>query len=168
MLFFSLFRSNVSQSAWFWRSTSVIRMSSVTFTSGLHIFQVLMRCLTGTRVFNMFLALKFLSPGGAEYNSTAWKRLPGWKLLPRLLHCLLLGWFKSLCVVYFALEEKFAQAVCFLLVDLYLLTFQPEKALHLLAVLDKLSAHGNNKNSKGEVCTCTHMIIQICIERQVF
>ncbi|XP_029694407.1 CCR4-NOT transcription complex subunit 10 isoform X2 [Takifugu rubripes] len=46
--------------------------------------------------------------------------------------------------------EKFAQAVCFLLVDLYLLTFQPEKALHLLAVLDKLSAHGNNKNSKGE------------------
>uniref|UniRef100_A0A674NZ60 CCR4-NOT transcription complex subunit 10 n=1 Tax=Takifugu rubripes TaxID=31033 RepID=A0A674NZ60_TAKRU len=47
-------------------------------------------------------------------------------------------------------EEKFAQAVCFLLVDLYLLTFQPEKALHLLAVLDKLSAHGNNKNSKGE------------------
>uniref|UniRef100_H3D287 CCR4-NOT transcription complex subunit 10 n=1 Tax=Tetraodon nigroviridis TaxID=99883 RepID=H3D287_TETNG len=47
-------------------------------------------------------------------------------------------------------EEKFAQAVCFLLVDLYLLTFQPEKALHLLAVLDKLSAHGNSKNSKGE------------------
>uniref|UniRef100_A0A8C2Z5L7 CCR4-NOT transcription complex subunit 10 n=1 Tax=Cyclopterus lumpus TaxID=8103 RepID=A0A8C2Z5L7_CYCLU len=37
-------------------------------------------------------------------------------------------------------EEKFAQAVCFLLVDLYLLTFQPEKALHLLAVLDKLSS----------------------------
>uniref|UniRef100_A0A8C1LSI6 CCR4-NOT transcription complex subunit 10 n=1 Tax=Cyprinus carpio TaxID=7962 RepID=A0A8C1LSI6_CYPCA len=35
-------------------------------------------------------------------------------------------------------EEKFAQAVCFLLVDLYLLTFQPEKALHLLAVLEKL------------------------------
>lgn len=44
--------------------------------------------------------------------------------------------------------------MCFLLVDLYLLTFQPEKALHLLAVLDKLSAHGNNKNSKGEVCSC--------------
>uniref|UniRef100_A0A8B9K224 CCR4-NOT transcription complex subunit 10 n=1 Tax=Astyanax mexicanus TaxID=7994 RepID=A0A8B9K224_ASTMX len=37
-------------------------------------------------------------------------------------------------------EEKFAQAVCFLLVDLYLLTFQPEKALHLLAVLEKLSS----------------------------
>uniref|UniRef100_A0A3Q3W360 CCR4-NOT transcription complex subunit 10 n=1 Tax=Mola mola TaxID=94237 RepID=A0A3Q3W360_MOLML len=47
-------------------------------------------------------------------------------------------------------EEKFAQSVCFLLVDLYLLTFQPEKALHLLAVLDKLSAQGNSKNSKGE------------------
>ncbi|CAK6972013.1 CCR4-NOT transcription complex subunit 10 isoform X1 [Scomber scombrus] len=47
-------------------------------------------------------------------------------------------------------EEKFAQAVCFLLVDLYLLTFQAEKALHLLAVLDKLSVQGSNKNSKGE------------------
>ncbi|XP_076844616.1 CCR4-NOT transcription complex subunit 10 isoform X3 [Brachyhypopomus gauderio] len=47
-------------------------------------------------------------------------------------------------------EEKFAQAVCFLLVDLYLLTFQPEKALHLLAVLEKLSVQGNNKNGKGE------------------
>ncbi|XP_017286664.1 CCR4-NOT transcription complex subunit 10 isoform X2 [Kryptolebias marmoratus] len=47
-------------------------------------------------------------------------------------------------------EEKFAQAVCFLLVDLYLLTFQPEKALHLLAVLDKISAQGSNKNGKGE------------------
>uniref|UniRef100_A0A1A8QU02 CCR4-NOT transcription complex subunit 10 n=4 Tax=Nothobranchius TaxID=28779 RepID=A0A1A8QU02_9TELE len=47
-------------------------------------------------------------------------------------------------------EEKFAQAVCFLLVDLYLLTFQPEKALHLLALLDKISAQGNNKNGKGE------------------
>ncbi|XP_053736660.1 CCR4-NOT transcription complex subunit 10 isoform X2 [Synchiropus splendidus] len=47
--------------------------------------------------------------------------------------------------------EKFAQAVCFLLVDLYLLTFQPEKALHLLAVLDKLSVQGGNKNSKGEL-----------------
>ncbi|XP_049586252.1 CCR4-NOT transcription complex subunit 10 isoform X2 [Syngnathus scovelli] len=46
--------------------------------------------------------------------------------------------------------EKFAQAVCFLLVDLYLLTFQPEKALHLLAVLDKLSVQGSNKNGKGE------------------
>ncbi|KAM9852221.1 CCR4-NOT transcription complex subunit 10 isoform 2-T2 [Aulostomus maculatus] len=47
-------------------------------------------------------------------------------------------------------EEKFAQAVCFLLVDLYLLTFQPEKALHLLAVLDKLAVQGSNKNGKGE------------------
>ncbi|XP_041844092.1 CCR4-NOT transcription complex subunit 10 isoform X2 [Melanotaenia boesemani] len=46
--------------------------------------------------------------------------------------------------------EKFAQAVCFLLVDLYLLTFQPEKALHLLAVLDKLSVQGGNKNGKAE------------------
>lgn len=50
------------------------------------------------------------------------------------------------------LEEKFAQAVCFLLVDLYLLTFQPEKALHLLAVLEKLTVKdGNSKNGKGEV-----------------
>uniref|UniRef100_A0A8C1B2J6 CCR4-NOT transcription complex subunit 10 n=1 Tax=Cyprinus carpio carpio TaxID=630221 RepID=A0A8C1B2J6_CYPCA len=49
-------------------------------------------------------------------------------------------------------EEKFAQAVCFLLVDLYLLTFQPEKALHLLAVLEKLTVKdGNSKNGKGEV-----------------
>ncbi|XP_015212573.2 CCR4-NOT transcription complex subunit 10 isoform X1 [Lepisosteus oculatus] len=47
-------------------------------------------------------------------------------------------------------EEKFAQAVCFLLVDLYLLTFQPEKALHLLAVLEKLAVQGNNKNGKTE------------------
>ncbi|XP_063055756.1 CCR4-NOT transcription complex subunit 10 isoform X2 [Engraulis encrasicolus] len=46
--------------------------------------------------------------------------------------------------------EKFAQAVCFLLVDLYLLTFQPEKALHLLAVLEKLTVQGNSKNGKGE------------------
>ncbi|XP_066546693.1 CCR4-NOT transcription complex subunit 10 isoform X2 [Amia ocellicauda] len=46
--------------------------------------------------------------------------------------------------------EKFAQAVCFLLVDLYLLTFQPEKALHLLAVLEKLAVQGNNKNGKAE------------------
>ncbi len=50
------------------------------------------------------------------------------------------------------LEEKFAQAVCFLLVDLYLLTFLPEKALHLLAVLEKLTVKdGNSKNGKGEV-----------------
>ncbi|XP_076004653.1 CCR4-NOT transcription complex subunit 10 isoform X2 [Genypterus blacodes] len=49
--------------------------------------------------------------------------------------------------------EKFAQGVCFLLVDLYLLTFQPEKALHLLAVLDKLSVQGSNKNGKVENCS---------------
>lgn len=53
--------------------------------------------------------------------------------------------------VFSLAEEKFAQAVCFLLVDLYLLTFQPEKTFHLLAVLDKLSAQGNNKNGKSEV-----------------
>ncbi|XP_015273887.1 PREDICTED: CCR4-NOT transcription complex subunit 10 isoform X3 [Gekko japonicus] len=48
-------------------------------------------------------------------------------------------------------EEKFAQAVCFLLVDLYLLTWQAEKALHLLAVLEKMiSQGGNNKNGKNE------------------
>ncbi|XP_035990661.1 CCR4-NOT transcription complex subunit 10-like isoform X1 [Fundulus heteroclitus] len=52
-------------------------------------------------------------------------------------------------------EEKFAQGVCFLLVDLYLVTFQPEKALHLLAVLDKISVQGNNKNGKGEVAYYT-------------
>ncbi|CAL8248098.1 unnamed protein product [Lota lota] len=46
--------------------------------------------------------------------------------------------------------ERFAQVVSFLLVDLYLLTFQPEKALHLLAVLDKLALQGNQKNGKGE------------------
>lgn len=50
------------------------------------------------------------------------------------------------------LEEKFAQAVCFLLVDLYLLTCQAEKALHLLAVLEKMVSQGNNnKNGKAEV-----------------
>ncbi len=55
------------------------------------------------------------------------------------------------------LEEKFAQAVCFLLVDLYLLTFQPEKALHLLAVLEKLTVKdGNSKNGKGEVRDIWH------------
>lgn len=58
-------------------------------------------------------------------------------------------------ILLFVLEEKFAQAVCFLLVDLYLLTFQPEKALHLLTVLDKLSVQGSNKNGKGEVCPHT-------------
>ncbi|CAN9514198.1 unnamed protein product [Ophioblennius macclurei] len=51
--------------------------------------------------------------------------------------------------------EKFAQVVCFLLVDLYLITFQPEKALHLLAVLDKLSVQGSNKNGKGEINSST-------------
>ncbi|XP_052434462.1 CCR4-NOT transcription complex subunit 10-like isoform X1 [Carassius gibelio] len=54
-------------------------------------------------------------------------------------------------------EEKFAQAVCFLLVDLYLLTFQPEKALHLLAVLEKLAVKdGNSKNGKGESTSSTN------------
>ncbi|XP_067305903.1 CCR4-NOT transcription complex subunit 10 isoform X4 [Pseudorasbora parva] len=52
--------------------------------------------------------------------------------------------------------ERFAQAVCFLLVDLYLLTFQPEKALHLLAVLEKLTVkEGNSKNGKGESASST-------------
>ncbi|XP_041421961.1 CCR4-NOT transcription complex subunit 10-A-like [Xenopus laevis] len=48
-------------------------------------------------------------------------------------------------------EEKFAHAVCFLPVDLYLLTFQTEKALHLLVVLEKiiLQGHSNNKNGKN-------------------
>uniref|UniRef100_A0A672M6P7 CCR4-NOT transcription complex subunit 10 n=1 Tax=Sinocyclocheilus grahami TaxID=75366 RepID=A0A672M6P7_SINGR len=54
-------------------------------------------------------------------------------------------------------EEKFAQAICFLLVDLYLLTFQPEKALHLLAVLEKLTVKdGNSKNGKGESTNSTN------------
>lgn len=60
----------------------------------------------------------------------------------------------SLCFVLFflALEEKFAQAVCFLLIDLYILTYQAEKALHLLAVLEKMISQGNNnKNGKNEV-----------------
>ncbi|XP_056619290.1 CCR4-NOT transcription complex subunit 10 isoform X2 [Triplophysa dalaica] len=53
--------------------------------------------------------------------------------------------------------EKFAQAVCFLLVDLYLLTFQPEKALHLLAMLEKVTVkEGNNKNGKGESSNSTN------------
>ncbi|XP_045153613.1 CCR4-NOT transcription complex subunit 10 [Echinops telfairi] len=48
-------------------------------------------------------------------------------------------------------EEKFAQAVCFLLVDLYILTYQAEKALHLLAVLEKMISQGSsNKNGKNE------------------
>ncbi|XP_052579231.1 CCR4-NOT transcription complex subunit 10 isoform X4 [Peromyscus californicus insignis] len=48
-------------------------------------------------------------------------------------------------------EEKFAQAVCFLLVDLYILTHQAEKALHLLAVLEKMISQGSsNKNGKNE------------------
>ncbi|NXO02284.1 CNO10 protein, partial [Rhinopomastus cyanomelas] len=47
-------------------------------------------------------------------------------------------------------EEKFAQAVCFLLVDLYLLTYQGEKALHLLAVLEKMILQGNNNSKNGK------------------
>lgn len=46
-------------------------------------------------------------------------------------------------------EDKFAQALCFLLVDLYLLTYQPEKALLLLAILEKMISQGNNKNGKS-------------------
>lgn len=47
-------------------------------------------------------------------------------------------------------EEKFAHAVCFLLVDLYLLTYQTEKALHLLVVLEKMIMQGNNNNKNGK------------------
>nr|KAF6335007.1 CCR4-NOT transcription complex subunit 10 [Pipistrellus kuhlii] len=54
-------------------------------------------------------------------------------------------------------EEKFAQAVCFLLVDLYILTYQAEKALHLLAVLEKMISQGNNnKNGKNETGNSTN------------
>lgn len=67
--------------------------------------------------------------------------------------CIAVEWYGLMA--FSVLEEKFAQAVCFLLVDLYLLTFQPEKALHLLAVLEKLSVQGNIKNGKGEVRTNT-------------
>lgn len=57
-----------------------------------------------------------------------------------------------LFLFFFSPEEKFAQAVCFLLVDLYILTYQAEKALHLLAVLEKMISQGNNnKNGKNEV-----------------
>ncbi|XP_011817017.1 PREDICTED: CCR4-NOT transcription complex subunit 10 [Colobus angolensis palliatus] len=56
-----------------------------------------------------------------------------------------------LFLCFFLPEEKFAQAVCFLLVDLYILTYQAEKALHLLAVLEKMISQGNNnKNGKNE------------------
>ncbi|XP_063308290.1 CCR4-NOT transcription complex subunit 10 isoform X1 [Pelobates fuscus] len=48
-------------------------------------------------------------------------------------------------------EEKFAHAVCFLLIDLYLLTCQTEKALHYLVILEKMILQGNNnKNGKNE------------------
>ncbi|XP_072009661.1 CCR4-NOT transcription complex subunit 10 isoform X2 [Engystomops pustulosus] len=47
-------------------------------------------------------------------------------------------------------EERFAHAVCFLLVDLYLLTYQTEKALHLLVVLEKMILQGNNNNKNGK------------------
>ncbi|XP_030061873.1 CCR4-NOT transcription complex subunit 10 isoform X1 [Microcaecilia unicolor] len=54
-------------------------------------------------------------------------------------------------------EERFAQAVCFLLVDVYLLTYQTEKALHLLAVLEKMILQGNsNKNGKNETANNTN------------
>lgn len=107
---------------------------------------------------------QFLEPFGTlsslhEFElllQTYFKNNPGVSSYERLVSCdsiefeydvMSLGFF----CLFFLLEEKFAQAVCFLLVDLYLLTFQPEKALHLLAVLDKLSAQGSNKNNKGEV-----------------
>lgn len=62
-------------------------------------------------------------------------------------------WIVTFSICVFVLpEEKFAQAVCFLLVDLYILTHQAEKALHLLAVLEKMIAQGSgNKNGKSEV-----------------
>lgn len=47
-------------------------------------------------------------------------------------------------------EEKFAHAVCFLLVDMYLLTYQTEKALHLLVVLEKMISQGSNNNKNGK------------------
>ncbi|XP_029445263.1 CCR4-NOT transcription complex subunit 10 isoform X2 [Rhinatrema bivittatum] len=58
--------------------------------------------------------------------------------------------------------ERFAQAVCFLLVDVYLLTYQAEKALHLLAVLEKMILQGNNsnKNGKNEVCFSYSLCMQ--------
>ncbi|CAI5678379.1 unnamed protein product [Oreochromis niloticus] len=72
-----------------------------------------------------------------------------------IIHYYMRQFSEAICIgekLYQFLEpfEKFAQSVCFLLVDLYLLTFQPEKALHLLTVLDKLSVQGSNKNGKGE------------------
>lgn len=62
-------------------------------------------------------------------------------------------WIVTFLFMFFSPpEEKFAQAVCFLLVDLYILTYQAEKALHLLAVLEKMISQGNNnKNGKNEV-----------------
>uniref|UniRef100_A0A4W3J4Q4 CCR4-NOT transcription complex subunit 10 n=1 Tax=Callorhinchus milii TaxID=7868 RepID=A0A4W3J4Q4_CALMI len=58
-------------------------------------------------------------------------------------------------------EEKFAQALCYLLVDLYLLTYQPEKALLLLAVLEKMLSQGNTKNGKSnEVYYFFYFILQ--------
>lgn len=62
-------------------------------------------------------------------------------------------WIVTFSICVFVLpEEKFAQAVCFLLVDLYILTHQAEKALHLLAVLEKMISQGSgNKNGKSEV-----------------
>ncbi|XP_069504917.1 CCR4-NOT transcription complex subunit 10 isoform X4 [Ambystoma mexicanum] len=47
-------------------------------------------------------------------------------------------------------EEKFGQAVCFMLVDLYLLTHQTEKALHLLVVLEKMILQGSSNNKNGK------------------
>ena len=63
------------------------------------------------------------------------------------------SWIVIFPICVFVLpEEKFAQAVCFLLVDLYVLTHQAEKALHLLAVLEKMISQGSgSKNGKNEV-----------------
>ncbi|XP_078720024.1 CCR4-NOT transcription complex subunit 10 isoform X1 [Lampetra fluviatilis] len=47
-------------------------------------------------------------------------------------------------------EERFARAVSFLLMDLYLVTHQAEKALPLLAVLEKLSSQGSGANANGK------------------
>lgn len=137
-------------------------VSEDTFTSGWHIHHVLTLSFTGTGVYHV------LSSYNPQHSCC--------HLQPIKLYCMdgniccgidyCWGEFKRLCVVYLALEERFAQAVCFLLVDLYLLTFQPEKALHLLAVLDKLSAHGNNKNSKGEVWNCTHVPVKSSLKHK--
>ena len=58
-----------------------------------------------------------------------------------------------LVLSFFSPQKKNLPKQCvFLLVDLYILTYQAEKALHLLAVLEKMISQGNNnKNGKNEV-----------------